>query len=195
MQDKLDRRSDRTRQALNQALIALMLEKSYASISVQDIVERANVGRSTFYAHYQHKDDLLSSQLRRLIEELSRDGNAENQQTLLPSLALFQHVRSHYSLYKAVVIWGPGLEFALKTLQLFMSKRIEEQLEKLLAVASQQKPSPTLLTVVSNYVAGTFLILLNWWLENGMVHSPEYMDNLFRQLVMPGVEAALGAQL
>jgi AcrR family transcriptional regulator len=196
VQDKADRRSDRTRQALNQALIELMLEKSYASISVQDIVERANVGRSTFYGHYQHKDDLLSSQLRRLVEELSQSVKAENQKDhpLLPSLQLFYHVQAYYSLYKAVVMWGPGLEFVLKTFQVFLSKGIESQLEALLAGAEQQK-SALPVAVVANYVAGAFLTLLKWWLDNGMVYSPEYMDELFLQLVMPGVQATLGVRL
>ncbi len=194
MQDKADRRSDRTRAALNQALIELMLEKSYSAISVQDIVERANVGRSTFYAHYQHKDDLLSNQLRQLIEALSQKVNADNPgaQTLFPSLDLLRHVQSHYNLYKAVVIWGPGLEFVLKTFQTYISKGIEAQLA---ARLTDQQRSSLPLVAVSNYVAGAFLTLLNWWLENGMVQSPEYMDNLFRQLVTPGVEAALGVRL
>lgn len=192
MQDKADRRSDRTRQAINQALIELMLEKPYAAISVQDIVERANVGRSTFYAHYQHKDDLLSSQLRRLVEALGQKVNAESQQSLFPSLDLLRHVQSHYALYKAVVIWGPGLEFVMKTFQTNISKGIEAELAKQL---TEEQRSSLPLVAVSNYVAGAFLTLLNWWLENGMIHSPEYMDGLFRQLVLPGVDAALGLRL
>lgn len=49
---KADRRSERTRQLLNAALIELMLEQRYDEITVQDIIDRANIGRSTFYAHF-----------------------------------------------------------------------------------------------------------------------------------------------
>lgn len=58
---KADRRSQRTRQLLSSALVDLMLQKRYDEITVQNIIDRANVGRSTFYAHYLDKDDLLVS--------------------------------------------------------------------------------------------------------------------------------------
>jgi AcrR family transcriptional regulator len=58
---KLDRRSQRTRKSLSEALAALMVEKRYDKITVQDIIDRANVGRSTFYAHFQDEEDLLVS--------------------------------------------------------------------------------------------------------------------------------------
>lgn len=59
MTEPADRRVRRTRRALHQALIGLMLERGYARITVQDILDRADVGRSTFYAHFRNKDDLL----------------------------------------------------------------------------------------------------------------------------------------
>ncbi len=65
-----DRRTQRTRQALSHALIALIQEKRYDAITVQDICDRANVGRSTFYAHYQDKDDLLASNFQQMMESL-----------------------------------------------------------------------------------------------------------------------------
>ena len=68
MKVKNDRRSQRTRQALHDALFDLMAQKGYEAVSIKDIIERANVGRSTFYAHYANKDELLASQLDRLVE-------------------------------------------------------------------------------------------------------------------------------
>ncbi|MEV0294312.1 TetR/AcrR family transcriptional regulator [Nocardia sp. NPDC050710] len=59
MNQSTDRRVRRTRNLLHQALIELMLERGYERISVSDILERADVGRSTFYAHFRDKDDLL----------------------------------------------------------------------------------------------------------------------------------------
>src|SRR5258707_7199093 len=63
---KMDRRVQKTRQALQNALIELILEKGYEAVVIQDILDRANVGRSTFYAHYQDKEDLLMSRFARL---------------------------------------------------------------------------------------------------------------------------------
>lgn len=71
MQSKDDRRSQRTRQALGDALVELMMEKGYEAVSIKEIIERANVGRSTFYTHFTDKDDLFVSQLDRLIDLLS----------------------------------------------------------------------------------------------------------------------------
>src|SRR4051812_43769240 len=67
---KADRRSERTRQLIGTALIEVMLAKGYDEITVQDILDRANVGRSTFYAHFLDKEDLLVSQLTRVLDEL-----------------------------------------------------------------------------------------------------------------------------
>ena len=67
---KVDRRIQRTRRLLQDALITLILEKGYDKITVQDIIDEANVGRSTFYAHYLDKDDLMASSLELLRAEL-----------------------------------------------------------------------------------------------------------------------------
>src|SRR5690242_21361723 len=106
--DKHDRRSERTRQMLGDALLALMQERRYADLTVQDILDRANIGRSTFYAHYWDKDDLLASTIQRMIEALSRqvDRGAGDAATLLPSLGLFHHVQEQYDrLYRAFIPW------------------------------------------------------------------------------------------
>ena len=70
--DKHDRRSERTRRLLGEALIALMLERPYAGLTVGEILERADIGRSTFYAHYWDKDDLLTSEIERMLDALTQ---------------------------------------------------------------------------------------------------------------------------
>ena len=70
-QTKADRRSHRTRQALGEALTGLMFEKPYAKITVQDISQRADVGRSTFYAHSDGKDSLLADNFERMLAGLA----------------------------------------------------------------------------------------------------------------------------
>src|ERR1700712_4163718 len=106
---KADRRSQRTRQMLSAALVALMLEKRYDEITVQDIIDQANVGRSTFYAHCLDKDDLLISDFTRVLDMVSQHMRqfTPDVQGTLPSLALFfEHVQAHYHLYKALVRGG-----------------------------------------------------------------------------------------
>src|SRR5215212_4388 len=104
--NKGDRRSQRTRQLLSAALLALMLEKRYDAITVQDIIDRANVGRATFYAHYFDKEDLLMSDITRVLDELSGHvvAGAPGTPRPLPRLtAFFRHVQEHQTLYQALV--------------------------------------------------------------------------------------------
>ena len=66
---QMDRRIQRTRQLLHEALIELIQEKGYEAVTVQDILDRANLGRSTFYLHYRDKEELLLSGFERLRDE------------------------------------------------------------------------------------------------------------------------------
>ncbi len=187
---KDDRRSKRTRKLIGDALVSLILEKNYDSITVRDIVERANVGRSTFYAHYYDKDDLFRSEFEELLGVLgsySEHADQEGDQ-LVPSLDLFRHIQDHHHLYKAL-IWGQGIDLLYKTGQDILSSSIEANLRHLHSSEDDWKvPLP----ILSNYMASTFLALLKWWLENNMPYSPERMDELFQRLVLPGVHASMG---
>ena len=106
-QQRQDRRSQRTQQTLMDALIALLAVKHYDEISINDIIDRANVGRSTFYAHYQGKDDLLKSGFERVLDMLIHHisfGEAD-QDLRLDTTQLFRHAQGHYELYRTLV-WG-----------------------------------------------------------------------------------------
>jgi hypothetical protein len=94
-EQKDDRPSKHSPQMIGDALVELMLEKSFDAITAQDILDRANVGRSTFYAHYTDKEDLLSDQITRVIQDLDTyTAHAERAHGgILPSLALFRHVQ------------------------------------------------------------------------------------------------------
>lgn len=181
---KEDRRSKRTRKLLSNALIALMMEKRYNKITVQDIIDRADVGRSTFYAHYQDKDDLLVSDfedmLNGLEQHLGEDG--ETTSATFSTLAMFRHVGEHSELYKAL-IWGGAGEFFFKKIQLHLSKRVEDHLATQI---TDQEVLP-LLPVIANYLVGSFLTLIQWWIDNDRPYSPERMDEIYQQLAMPGV--------
>jgi AcrR family transcriptional regulator len=191
---KADRRSERTRQLLSAALIELMLEQRYDEITVQDLIDRANIGRSTFYAHYLDKEDLLMSGFTRELDTLSphsQQGEAGEQQAL-PSLArFFQHAQGHHQLYKALVRSG-SVERLFKKSHQYMRQNIERHLASLIPVG--QAPAAPL-PLVADYLAGAVFNMLTWWLDNDMPHTPEQMDALFQQLVRPGVQATLQIEL
>lgn len=187
--DKADRRSRRTQQLLSAALVELMLQKRYDQITVQDIIERANVGRSTFYAHYLDKDDLLVSDFRRVLDALNdhihgREAGAHP----TPPLALFfEHVQEYHHLYKALVRGG-GINLLYKQAHTQLRQTIEQHLE-VFVPAGQSPDAP--IELVADYLTGAILNLLTWWLDHAMPYTPQQMDALFHQLVLPGVQATL----
>jgi AcrR family transcriptional regulator len=186
---KADRRSQRTRQLLNTALIELMLEKRYDAITIQDLIDRANIGRSTFYAHYLDKEDLLISGFTRVLDSLSehiqRFGLGDHAR---PSLALFfGHVQAHHQLYKALVRGG-GIEMLFKKGHERLRQNIDRHLRSL--IPPERAPIAPL-PLVADFVAGAILTMLKWWLDNELPFTPEQMDTMFQQLVLPGVQGTL----
>jgi AcrR family transcriptional regulator len=184
---KTDRRSERTREQLRMALLEMMSAKLYGEITVQDILDRANIGRSTFYGHFVDKDDLLANSLQLMIRDLHYPSLAATGKptTLLPSLELFRHVKQQQRLYKAL-IWGRGIDLVAKNLQAQLSVVVEQNLR----IMKPDLASPNL-AAVSNFVAGAFLNLLTWWMDDHVDYTPEEIDALFRALVQPGVRQVL----
>lgn len=182
MKGKQDRRSQRTQHLLSAAFVQLLREKSYGAITVSDIIERANVGRSTFYSHYQDKDDLFVNELDRVIELLNEQTPNQEDLPFFPSLGLFKHVGQEYELYKAL-LWTPGIDLLIKHLQTSLSHRIEQNLQK------KQRDFSVPLPILANFISGSFLTLLKWWLENKMSYSAEAMDVMFKTLTLRGIEA------
>jgi AcrR family transcriptional regulator len=182
---KEDRRSRRTRTLLGNALIELMLEKHFESITVQDILDRADVGRSTFYLHYTDKDSLLLSQIENIIHELEAYAaeSSGNHHGLLPSLELFRHVKEQRRLMQAFV-WGRGAEILTQDFQGQINKIIEKNI---LSMIGDSVTFSVPVSIMAKFVASTFLMLLRWWFDEDMQHTPEQMDEMFQKLVLPGI--------
>ncbi len=184
---KVDRRIQRTRQLMDDALIELILEKGYDKITVQNIVDQANVGRSTFYAHYLDKDDLMEKSVEMMMEEFgphfsgSNDGDAQD--VMIPSLAFFQHTQTHPQLYKAMLS-GRAIEIVVKAIRdglIAHARAYFEQEER----AGKRLGVP--MEILTTHLAGSLLTLLTWWLDNEMPYPPEQMDEMFQQLTMLGI--------
>lgn len=190
---KTDRRVQRTRQLLQGALISLILEKGYDAVTVQDILDRANMGRSTFYAHYQDKQNLLLSGFQELLEtfqdEYQLSGSASSDPAAMAknlSLFFFRHARSHQGLFKAMIGEQGGKiiqDYLLKYVTQFIGKHLAEQL------SDQQKQVPV--ELLAHFIASSYLSLISWWLDHNMPYSAEAMDRMFQQLVYPGVRSLI----
>lgn len=185
---KQDRRSRRTQQLIGNALVELMLEKQYSAITVQDILDRANVGRSTFYAHFADKEALLINQIAQVIEQLHINTESDGHSAgLLPSLEFFRHIKAQQRLIHAFV-WGRSGGLLMHDFQVKVSQIVAEKLDHHL------KPDtalPVPKEVIASFVVGTLVMLILWWIEDGMRQTPEEMDDMFRQLVYPSISTLL----
>ena len=187
-----DRRSRRTRQQLSEALVALLLEKRYDTITVQEIIDRADVGRSTFYAHFLDKDDLLLQEITGLVATMSiHTERREGRSRVIPSLELLRHVGEQQRLYRALVR-GRIFDPVLMMIQISLGRHVEARLAALMPPG--QVPAVPL-ALVGQHMAGALLTLLQWWLEQDAPDSPEQINAHFEYLVRPGVLAATGVEI
>ena len=184
-----DRRVQRTRRALNQALMALILEKRYDKITVQDIIDRADVGRSTFYAHFLDKDDLLVQGVAMFSDHLdahleTADEHDKEPSHVLHSLTFFRHADMHHELYRAMREGG-GADVIMEAARRHLSEDIETHLAALFPNGTDiDIPKP----VITKFLAGAMLSLLMWWLEEDRPYSPEEIDAMFQRLAINGLD-------
>ena len=184
---KTDARVRRTRDALGDALIALMQEKPFDTIKVQDVLDRAHVSRSTFYAHYSDKDDLLMSDSEEFFEALSMalSAHGDKSDRVFPVKEFFTHLADVQPFFKALVKSGRFQE-NMELARGHFARGIERRLSEL--PRARSIPAGELPAIAFTH-AGALLSLLTWWLDRGMRESPEQMDELFHRMVWNGVSS------
>ncbi len=196
MEEKVvvDRRVQRTRQLLQDAIIALIEEKGYEAVTVQDILDRANLGRSTFYAHFRDKEDLLLSSFEKVRSAFEkrhqellahRSGAADIHWEM--SIVWFQHAQSSYRLYKALMGKQAG-EVHVKHVHNYLSALLREHMG---LPKSAGKGEVTLPAVAVYWTVSSLLALTTWWLDHDFPYTAEQIDEIFKQLTRPGVDALL----
>lgn len=190
MEQKQDRRVKRTRNMVLDAFLDLMIEKGYDAITVQDIIDRANIGRSTFYIHFTDKENLLVcsiEQLREFIREQNESlVNAfdQNQFRFRFSLSMLQHSQSHKRLYRAIV--GKVNESpVMYHMQQMLYGLILEDIPALFHGSSSNVPEH----LIVNYIVNTFITVLSWWMDQNMPCTAADIDNMFHDLVLKGISA------
>lgn len=181
----MDLRVRRTRSRLGSALIALMQEKPIDEITVQQVLDRADVGRSTFYFHYSGTNDLFLSQLEEGLEKWSTTltRNKEKSHRVAPVEEFFAHVASARKLYRMLVDSGHIHAF-FDLAQGYFARGIAQRLKEL-SLRSRNLP-PGELAARSCALAGSLVSLLRWWLDRGAKESPHSMDDLFHRMVWKG---------
>jgi len=197
MAAQMDRRVQKTRTLLHKALMSTILEKRYESITVQEILDRADVGRSTFYMHYADKDELLLSGLQN-VKDLLQAAQAratapqgKSYETIVGfSLPMFEHVYEYRAVNRALL--GSNAEAVVRrnihsALVAIVDREVRMEFRK--RKRGNCPLSPELLT---HFVVSTFISILTFWLNARNPVPPAEIDEAFRSVVLPCLAATFG---
>ena len=172
---KNDRRILRTRKLLWEALAALIQEKDYAEITIQDIADRANVNRVTFYLHYRDKQDLLEKSVELIFDDLAsriQPLTGEAFRLDIPPEGMtqvYQFIAENAKFYR-IILGENGIPFLIERLRKFLTELTVQRFQMLVPPGSQ---GPIPLAIVAPYAAGALIGMISWWLENDMPIPPE----------------------
>jgi AcrR family transcriptional regulator len=174
---RIDRRAERTRQALAEALIALAPRRGFDRLEVRQLVAKAGIGRSTFYKHYADKDDFLISSFAGMVAMFdAKAQRAGNYDAMLPAREVFAHVQS-------------AREFALSLLtsgQFARTQAAREDRLRAIAEANLKRLRPGLPAArrqeTAVVLAAAFVSLMRWWMETGMRRDASYVAGLYESV-------------
>jgi AcrR family transcriptional regulator len=173
----IDRRTRRTRRALQEALLNLAEEKELETITVQEITDRADINRATFYQHYRDKDALISSALDVLFEEVTAEDRAFTDQHLTlspdvvpsPLIALFRNLDRHRFLFSRLYCGADQGGFVIRLL-MFEEQQFYRVWQDMALVPEPGSPPVDARAIVGTNIVRAFV---TWWLIHGEDVSTE----------------------
>ena len=185
----MDRRQQKTKAAIFNAFEALLARKNYSQITVQEIIDEANVGRTTFYAHFETKDALLEELCTNLFDHVFSDRpGAETHHDFSLSEGDFQTVVTHilYHLREsgknvARLLMGESSDVFLQYFRQYLDQRVVTSL--VAGVNREQLHVPE--TFLRSHLSGSFVNMVQWWIQGGMKESPEELANYFLAVTAP----------
>ncbi len=194
-----DRRARRTRRQLKEALFALILEKGYDAVTIEDITDRADLGRTTFYLHYKDKEDLLIESIETIANDLIAllpppawnvsEPPAMDGRVMDAILVTFQHAAENAQFYR-VILRGEGASKANRRIHAIIRQKATELVGERVKDGTLRPRLP--LEVFANYLAGSLMAFITWWLEEETPYPPEQMAEMFRMLFFQGGRKVLG---
>lgn len=183
----LDRRIQRTRPLLQEALFHLIIERGYEQITITEITEQANLGRTTFYLHYRDKEDLLQEGIKTLLHDLHLEVEPETEESCtyhMVSIRIFQHIARRQQLYQAMLKEaGPT-----RMLEDVMKTYFAELCQRFLPAERLNGGNSSMMTseILAVHAAGSLLSLLSWWLNQEVSLSAKDMGTIYCQLMAKG---------
>ena len=185
----MDRRQQKTRAAIFEAFSALLSEKPYSKITIQNIIDRANIGRSTFYAHFQTKDSLLEEMCRELFDHIvegvmndNHPSDCHNHNHVGMPDPVFCHLLEHIAEntnHLRDLLVSDTSDFFLRHFKMSLSRVIASYL--LVGPVAIDVPRDFLL----NHISGSFVEMVQWWVRNKMQETPEELNRYFQSVISP----------
>jgi len=175
--EKIDRRVRKTQQQLGDALVALVLEKGYDAITIKDITDRADVAHATFYRYYRDRDELLARKLEEVVQEieaLTREPSLQDAEGYL----IFKHAQENSALYR-ILLSSQGTTRVRKRIQETIAANVLRTCKPLRSARRGIIPPPA----AANHIAGSMLLLIEWWLDQNMPYPPHHMAKIYGQLI------------
>lgn len=183
-----DRRIAKTRLALRDAMLALMPDRGWDELNVQDICDSANVGRSTFYLHYQGKEDLLAESLNDLRVALgswaSADAGAHQPMGFMPGL--LAHMVENRPVFKSVIGRRSGYVVERRFRDMVV-QLVEDDMAKLGVVGLRQK-------MLARSLSGALVDLMAWWVDASDEPSFEVLAQFMRELTQNMLAGKSGSE-
>lgn len=181
----IDRRVRRTRAAIQSALTQLILEKGYDAVTVTDIIDRADVGRSTFYAHFTDKSEVFDDTIDELTGFL-RAHSRDSTSIFAFSLPMFEHIVEQRLVVRAL-FGNDGHSSAMRATTTALTGVVLDELRARFADAERPQ-----FQLVADFVVGAYFSVVTHWIGGSHRYSAAELDDAFRRLVVPGVESVLG---
>jgi AcrR family transcriptional regulator len=176
-----ERRRNRTIAQLRQAAMELLLEKGYDAISIQDITDRADLGRGTFYIYFRNKEEIvwniIEEGIKRTTEEaiLNAAGEMPEQPEYFSYVNIFRHAQQNRDLYR-IMIGGQGSSLLTKRIQDYLTADFIHDHRKYGIYDSGNAPPE----IFAQILTGALFRLLIWWLETPNDYSPEQMAEILQ---------------
>lgn len=183
----MDRRQEKTRTAIFQAFYALLAQKKYSGITVQEIIDKANVGRSTFYAHFKTKDDLLKEMCTDLFDHIvNNHDESETTHDFSDKTddvdAIVTHILYHLRDNRKNIVGilrGEGADLFLRYFKQYLNLIFKEQSKG--RITNSSVPEDFLL----NHISSSFVGMIEWWIRKDMKQSPEELARYFSAVMEP----------